>query len=224
MDAVFDPVGARVALVGVVVEGEVADPVGAQIEFPVVGEFPQPVGVEVGGELAGEHVDVVVHVGAGGVELVSQGFVVEEFAEAAGDVRVSEFVWFGFHDGVQEPVVEVYAQHLGVEVVEAYMVGADGEDEPVAVFGAVEVGDDHADFEDFRFRAAEGGGFQVDPQQLVRLAGWCRRVEGLAAYGDVVLGVHSLPFLMLMWVGRSSGGGQGWRVPSVWSCCQPPVR
>lgn len=84
------------------------------------------------------------------------------------------------------------------------MVGTDGEDEPVAIFGAVEVGDDHADFEDFRVGAADAGGFQVDPQQLVRLAWWCRRVEwdGLAAYGRGLGGVHSwVPFLVSLMSG-----------------------
>ena len=104
------------------------------------------------------------------------------------------------------------------------MVGTDGEDEPVAVFGAVEVGDDHADFEDFRVGAADAGGFGVDPEQHVWFGWRFWRVEGFAADGDVVLGVHWSPFLMSMWVGRSSGGGQGWRVPSLLSCCQPPVR
>ena len=223
-DAVFDPVGARVSLVGVVVEGEVADPVGAEVEFAVVGELAEPVGVEVGAELVGEHVDVVVHVGAGGVELVLRGFVADEFAEVAGDVRVVEFVGLGLHDGVQESVVEVHAQHLGVEVVEAHVVGAYRADEPVVFLDAVHAGDDHADLQEFRVGAADAGGFGVDPEQHVWFGWRFWRVEGFAADGDVVLGVHSLPFLMSIWAGRSSGGGQGWRVPSALSCCQPTVR
>ena len=118
----------------------------------------------------------------------------------------------------------MHAQHLGVDVVEAHVVGAYRADEPVVFLDAVHAGDDHADLQEFRVGAADAGGFGVDPEQHVWFGWRFWRVEGFAADGDVVLGVHSLPFLMSIWAGRSSGGGQGWRVPSALSCCQPPVR
>ena len=46
----------------------------------MVGELAEPVGVEMGAELVGEYVDVVVHVGAGRVEHVLGCLGVEEFA------------------------------------------------------------------------------------------------------------------------------------------------
>ena len=89
------------------------------------------------------------------------------------------YSWFGFHDGVQEPVVEVHAQHVWVEVVEAHIVGADGADEPAAFLGGVEAGDDHADFEDFRVGAADAGGFGVDPQEHVGVSRAVGRSSGI---------------------------------------------
>lgn len=50
-DAVFDHVVARVVLVGVVAEGHIAEPVGAEVEFAVVGELAEPVGGGGGGRV-----------------------------------------------------------------------------------------------------------------------------------------------------------------------------
>ena len=84
----------------------------------------------------------------------------DEFDDGVGAVRGC---CVGVHDGVQEPVVEVHAQHLGVDVVEAELVGAYRADEPVVFLDAVHAGDDHADLQEFRVGAADAGGFGVDP-------------------------------------------------------------
>lgn len=89
------------------------------------------------------------------------------------------------------------------------------------------VGDLHADFQEFALVGVDAGGFGVDPEEHVGFSWRAGRVEGdgPVADGEGCRGVvHSLPFLMSMWVGMFSGGGQGWRVPSALSCCQPPVR
>lgn len=129
----------------------------------------------------------------------------------------------GEHESVGE-VHFVGFQEFGVVGPVAYVVGVDDQVEAVVGVFAGHVGDLHADFQEFALVGVDAGGFGVDPEEHVGFSWRAGRVEGdgPVADGEGCRGVvHSLPFLMLMWVGRSSGGGHECHWPSVSSSIQP---
>ena len=115
---------------------------------------------EVAAEVHVELAQVEVHVGSCGVECVLAELVVEEFVDVERGVLVVVAGLGCFGAGEHEPVGEV---HFGVHGPVAHVVGVDDQVQAVASGFGFQVGDLHADFQEFALLGVDAGGFGVDP-------------------------------------------------------------
>ena len=92
--------------------------------------------------------------------------VVEEFVDVERGVLVVVAGLGCFGAGEHEPVGEVHFvgfEHFGVVGPVAHVVGVDDQVQAAASGFGFQVGDLHADFQEFALIGVEAGGFGVDP-------------------------------------------------------------
>ena len=152
-------------LVGVAADGLVGEAEAGEVEFSVVESLGDGV-FEVAAEVHVELAQVEVHVGSCGVECVLAELVVEEFVDVERGVLVVVAGLGCFGAGEHESVGEVHFvgfEHFGVVGPVAHVVGVDDQVQAVASGFGFQVGDLHADFQEFALIGVEAGGFGVDP-------------------------------------------------------------